>query len=404
MRSRKNQYTIDCREVHDRVGGVVQQHVQLEDYGYKCQASVLLNVLFFAVSRITSIFAACRNLADAPTQQTVFNALVATLPEYHELEKRLNAALVDGLPKTLRRRSQTLAIDLTLIPYHGKPHRDQHEVYRGQPKSGTSHFHAYATCYVVRHGYRFTVAMTWVLAGETMEAIVKRLLQQASRVGVKPRLVLLDRGFYSVGVIRYLQAARYPFLMPVAHRGRPSRNPNQGTRAFARWKKSGWSSYTLQDAKQRRKATVEICVSCRNYRGQWKRHGRQTLVYAFWGFRPGSPHWVRETYRKRFGIETTYRQMNQARIRTSTRDPLLRLLYVGIALILRNAWVWFHLTIFAERCGRHLLLHLESLRFRTLLLCLQRVAEAILGCQEVLEPLKPEIETTCNSTHSRTQT
>jgi hypothetical protein len=63
----------------------------------------LLHVLFFAVSRINSIFAPCRNLADAPTQQAVFNALVVTLPEYHDLEKRLNAALVDGLPKALRR-------------------------------------------------------------------------------------------------------------------------------------------------------------------------------------------------------------------------------------------------------------------------------------------------------------
>jgi hypothetical protein len=116
MRSRKNQYTITCREVHDRASAVVQQHVQLRDYGYKCRTSVLLNILFFAASRIGSIFAACRNLADAPTQQTVFNALVATLPDYYELEKRLNAALVDGLPKALRRRGQILAIDLTLIP------------------------------------------------------------------------------------------------------------------------------------------------------------------------------------------------------------------------------------------------------------------------------------------------
>lgn len=97
MRSRKNQHTISCREVHDRCAAVVQQHIQLKDYGYKCRVSVVLNVLFFAVSRITSIFAACRNLAEDPTQQSIFNALVATLPEYHELQKRLNAALVAGL-------------------------------------------------------------------------------------------------------------------------------------------------------------------------------------------------------------------------------------------------------------------------------------------------------------------
>jgi hypothetical protein len=384
MRSRKNQCTVNCREVHDRVGAVVQQHVQLEDYGYRCRALVLLNILFFAVSRISSIFAACRNLADTPTQQTVFNALVATLPEYHELEKRLNAALVDGVPKALRRHAQTLAIDLTLIPYHGQPYRDPKEIYRSQPKDGTSHFHAYATCYVVRKGHRFTIALTPVCRGERMEEVVRRLLRQARVQGVKCRLLLLDRGFYSVAVIRYLQAAHVPFLMPAIHRGRKPENgkPATGTRAFAQWKTSGWSTHTLKTPKATKygkTATVEICVSCGNYAGKWKRHGRRTFVYAYWGFHPGSTRWVRETYRKRFAIETTYRQMNEARIRTCTRNPLLRLFFFGLAMILRNVWVWFHLTTLSERHGRRLILHLERLRFRDLLLHLQRVVEATLG-------------------------
>ena len=372
MRSRKNQYTIDCREVHNRVGAVVQQHVRLEDYGYKCRASTLLHVLFFAVSRISSVFAACRNLAEAPTQQTVFNALVATLPEYHELEKRLNAALGDGLPRTLRRRGQTLAIDLTLIPYHGEPFQDPQEIYRGQPKSGTSHFHAYATCYVVRKGHRFTIALTPVRRGERMEEVLRRLLRQARAQGVKCRLLLLDRGFYSVAVIRYLQAARCPFLMPVVHRGRKPKEgkPATGTRAFAAWKKSGWSTHTLKTTKATKygkTATVQICVSCGNFAGKWGRHGRRTFVYAFWGFHPGSTRWVRETYRTRFGIETSYRQMNEGRIRTCTRSPLLRLFFFALAMILRNVWVWFHLTALSERHGRRLILHLEYLRFRDLL-------------------------------------
>jgi hypothetical protein len=58
--------------------------------------------------------------------------------------------------------------------------------------------------------------------------------------------------------------------------------------------------------------------------------------------------------RLRFAIETTDRQMHQARIRTSTRDPLLRLLDVGVALALRNVWVWFHERVLARprRGGR----------------------------------------------------
>ena len=75
--------------------------------------------------------------------------------------------------------------------------------------------------------------------------------------------------------------------------------------------------------------------------------------------------------------------MNQCRIRTCTRNPVLRLLFVGIALLLRNVWVWFHLNVLADRhANGQLLLRLERLRLTTLTLSLQHAAEHLLGCQE----------------------
>jgi putative transposase len=305
---------------------------------------------------------------------------LATLPDSVELQRQLNAALAGHLPKALRNHLQNLAIDLTLVPYHGRPFRDPDEVYRAQAKSGTSHFHAYATAYIVRTGQRYTVALTGVRKGEPLKDVVQRLLRQAARVGIRPRLLLLDRGFYSVAVFRYLQAARYPFLMPVVCHGRSPKKPGgpSGSSVFRTWKKGGWSHYTLTAAKKRT-ATVSICVKCRNYRGQWRRHERQTLIYAQWGYRPPSPDSVLATYRLRFGIETSYRQMHQGRIRTTSRRPDVRLLYVGIALVLRNLWVWLHYTVLAmpRRGGRVILL--ERLRWETLLLWLLHVAEEAYG-------------------------
>ncbi len=203
-------YTISSREVHDRTASTIQTHVGLADHGHKCTASVIISILLYAASRITSIFDACQRLAAAPSDQSLRDALRATLPPIDELERRLNAGLAADLPKALRKRRYPLAIDLTLIPYHGEPYLNLAEIYRGEPKSGTSHFHAYATAYVIRDGHRFTVAMTRVLYGKPIKEVVQRLLQQASRIGVKPRYLLLDRGFYNVEVVRYLQAARYP--------------------------------------------------------------------------------------------------------------------------------------------------------------------------------------------------
>ena len=63
------------------------------------------------------------------------------------------------------------------------------------------------------------------------------------------------------------------------------------------------------------------------------RRGKQvpptTLVYAVVGKRlqpqrtKRSFYSVVETYRSRFGIESSYRQMNQARLRTCSRSPEL---------------------------------------------------------------------------------
>jgi hypothetical protein len=339
MRSRTN-YTVSRAQVYDQVAGVMYRHLGLRDHGYKCKLSVLLSILFFAAARISSIFDACRRLRQAPSDEAVRQALRALLPRRVELERRLNRALHDKLPKSLRRKPRPLALDLTELPHYGQPWDDPRELCRGKPRHGTTHFHAYATLYVVRRGERFAVAKTCVWADEALKDIVQRLLQQARAEGIKPRSLLLDRGFYSLDIVRYLQAARCPFVMPVVHRGRtPKRTPLhqvRGTRRFLGWKKSGWSTHTLCNKK--RTARVHIAVVCNQPATRGKQR-RRTLVYAHWGFCPSSSRWLADIYRRRFGIETSYRQMNQARIRTSSRDPVLRLLLVSIALLLRNAWV-----------------------------------------------------------------
>jgi hypothetical protein len=380
------QYTLTAAHVHAHAAQLLRHHLRLHDFSPRCTAQMLLAVVFCACARLCSLFAAAKGLLAAPSPETVRKALRASLPEQDELERRLNRALLADVPKPLRRRKQRLAADLILIPYHGQPQQDEAEVYRGPAKHGTTHFHAYATLYVVYRGQRFTVALTVVRRGETMEAVLQRLLRRAARAGVRPQLLLLDRGFCSVGVIRYLQAARYPFLMPLPLRGRKPDHPDgpSASQVFAAWKASGWGRHTLtSDSGQR--ATVSVCVKCRNLRGERGRRGREALVYAYGaGLQPGSYQWVKETYRKRFGIETSYRQMREARVKTTTRDPLLRLLYVGLALILRNVWVWLHWQVLARPRRGARIIDLGQLPFRAMLLWLQHYAEQLLGvCDEV---------------------
>jgi hypothetical protein len=384
MRSGKKS-TVSAADVKGVAAAWIGEHLQFSDYGRKCTASVILSVLLFAASRLRSIYDACQRLQGAPSDETLRKALMATLPPPAELEARINAALGHALPKAFFKRGQRIAIDFTLIPYHGQAHQEEREIRRGQAKHGTTHFHTYATAFVVQHGQRYTLAMTYVFGDETTEQVVKRLMQQVRQLGVKVRFVLLDKGFFNVEVVRYLQAARYPFLMPAFARGRKPNTPRPDSlHAFAARTCSGWARYRWTNRKKRC-ATVCIAIVCRNYHGQRRRHGRRTQLYAYWGMRPSSALWVYETYRRRFGIETSYRQMNEGRIRTSTRNPLLRLLFVGLALILRNVWVWVHLNWLAERRGTGIRLRDELLRLREMTLWLQHLVEAEFG----LLTLKP---------------
>src|SRR5208337_2571703 len=319
----------------------------------KVTSEVLVTVLFAAAARISSISETCRRPRDAPCEETYANALYANLFCLEELKRKVNAAFVDHLPRPLRRprkRPLRLGVDLTLLPYYGQHSLESREIYRSQAKRGTNSFFAYATAYLVLQGQRFTLAVTPVMRSECLKEVLQELLLLVSKAGLKPGLLLLDRGFYSVAVIRYLQRARRPFLMPVVCHGRKADHPKgpSGSNVFKQGKKSG------------------------------------TWVYAYWGITPRRVDWVKETYRKRFGIETSYRQMNQCRIRTTTKKFNVRFLYVAIGLLLRNLWVWLHHFVLSSprRGGRRY--NWDLLRVERMLLWLERVAETMYGLVDTI--------------------
>jgi putative transposase len=377
------QYTLTATTVYHHALFLIQDHLELTDFSPACTARTLLAVVFAATARLTSLFAAGLRLLGAPSAETLRKALLASLSTLDELEDRLNDALAAHLPRRLRRRKQRLAVDLTLVPYHGRYCRDPNEVVRGRAKGGTTHFHAYATAYLVFRGQRFTVALTAVYDGDALKDVVRRLLRRAAAAGVRPALLLLDRGFYSVDVIRYLQAARYPFLMPLVCRGRKAGHPRgaSGSRVFRYRRRGGWGRYTLTEAGGRT-ATVSVGVHVRNRRGRRGRRGRERLVYGFWGIRPQSVAWLSATYRQRFGIESSYRQLREAKAKTCSRSPVVRLFLVGVALVLRNVWVWLHYALLStpRRGGRQR--NEARLRFKALLLMLLHEAERWLGVSD----------------------
>jgi putative transposase len=381
-------HTVTDREVHDQTHRVLVECFQVKDFSAKCPASMLVSLVLYAATHVVSLSAACRRLRGAPSDETARQALLATLPErLRDLERRANAGLAGQLPKALHKRSWPVAIDMVEIGYYGKKSKDSSAISRRKAKQGTTRAYKYATAAITRKGHRFVLAATPVERDESLPKVLQRLLARIQHLDVDVRYLLLDRQFYNVEVVRYLQRTRRPFVMPVVHRGRAPKDPSksQSTRRFLTWRKSSFSSHTWSH--QGRKAKVSICVSRRRYLDKQKRRQHQVLVFAYWGIRPRTTTWVRETYRKRFSIETSYRQVHQARPRTTSHDPLRRFLYVAVALILRNIWAWLLLI----RLARHGKVQTMTLPFVDMLASIGQFIEIILECVVSWGVPKPEL-------------
>jgi putative transposase len=372
---RRSQHTLTAPEVQHLATQLLAPLLGAWPVVRTCTRDVVIAILTYAAARITSICDACARLCGAPDSDTVLGRLAGQLLDRGTLDRRVRAVLRASLPRCLRRGKWVVAIDTTLVPYHGRYFLTPDEIFRSQPKHGTTHFHCYATAFVVRAGLRFTLAVLPVDNGTPMAHVARELRRRVVAMGIRPRLLLLDRGFNNAGVVRYLQAARQPFITPQAVHGKaPAGGALTGLRAIRAHHRTGWTRYSWTPDGQKR-VSVSLCVLRRR---RADRRGHRTFLYACWGVRR-APADVYRVYRLRFGVETSYRQMNQVRIRTCARNPALRLLFVAVALLLRNLWAWLHWAVLAQprRGGRRV--RLERLRLRAMANWLLHLVEQLLG-------------------------
>lgn len=304
----------------------------------------LFELLLRTASQGDSIEQTVRALEGTPSGNGVRYHL-NKLEDMGALEAQLNAALQSRLPAKVRKSRHRLAIDLHLIPYYGKPTAAEAPyVYRSQAKSGTTRFFAYATVYVICRNKRVTLGIHAVPYDETLVATVTYLLAMLYPLRVGVKRLCLDRGFYSVPVIRWLKALNIPFLMPAVIRGKTG-----GTRALLTGRKSYATSYTLNSPKYG-SVTCQMRVICGYHKGFKGKHAIRYLVYVVHRVKVAFNQ-IHHYYRERFGIETSYRVKNNCRIRTTTKNPVLRLLFVALAFILVNLWIYL-LWVFVSRPRR----------------------------------------------------
>lgn len=233
------------------------------------------------------------------------------------------------------RKPITVAIDKTLIPYYGN-HSDMTGRVYSKHDRGTSVFESYATAQCVDDACRAHLAARVVERGEFLAGIVRNLLEDLARNQIKVRRLLADREFFSIDIINTLNAMGVKYIMPAVK--------NKGIAAAIQehidGKRTAVSKYVMKSKPD--KTEAEITLLIHKKRGAKDDSVDSYLVFATNLPRPlvaGMLVDLPKEYKKRWGIETGYRDVKKIRPMTTSKSLAVRVAYFFFALAVFNAWV-----------------------------------------------------------------
>ena len=112
----------------------------------------------------------------------------------------------------------TMAVDWHDIMYYGNP--SSQGVVGAVRKNGSNHAYRFATISVLVNKQRVTLAVVPML-DKCILGHVKQLLDAVFELGLSIKLLLFDRGYYSVDLLNYLQGAGIKYIMHIPWFGRP---------------------------------------------------------------------------------------------------------------------------------------------------------------------------------------
>jgi len=177
----KNNRILRSQQVLNALIAIVRPYLLLDLRNTRITAEEIIAVLGYASVHRISMDAASHELKEAPSANRLREVLAQALPDRKILQRALNTILRAQTPRFIKKgkRSYYIVIDLTLIPYHGECYKDEKEIVRSQPKSGTTHFHGYATVSIVHDNQRYVVALRFVEKDESISRSRKRETRMA---------------------------------------------------------------------------------------------------------------------------------------------------------------------------------------------------------------------------------
>jgi len=324
---------------------------ELFELGRNAQHKVqdMLRALFDAALNATSVETVCKVKKDCPSADTIRN----------HLNWKVSLDAVEGMMRDRVRWLATLikrrfgmtrfeiAIDWTDEPYYGDKRNPS--IIGMEPKAGTCWAYEFFTASIVVSGGRLLLFVYPLYSRENLLHYVHRALLFFKELGIRPSLLLFDRGFRSTDLFAYLTyEAKIPFISPAVQDSR-----------FERWVASKkdfpvrFNGWPMQNDIGE---TVEIDLIADEEFVENKKTGKmERQICGFYTNMPKKSYQdnfeiISEFYGRRWGIETAHRCEDDFRIKSTSVNGIVRYLYFVVSCLAYNLWVYLNL-LFCEDAG-----------------------------------------------------
>lgn len=307
-------------------GGYNTRYTPLDIARVLVYAAVLQTFVESAVARLRDVWH-----VTVPDADTVFRRLKEKKEESLKALLSINREIInEAKHKRWFRKRVTVAIDFWDREYYGKQ-RDIN-CSTGKEKNGTKYFHRVATLAVVEDGRRLEIAMIPVSIFAPKAKIVDTLLREAMK-HVRIRVVLLDRGFNSTGVIRAIEVLELKYIMPMRKNNRVKKEVQRTSRLWFR---------VVEGYQFRLRQTLDVNLVVIDPELLGNKTYDSYLTYITniqVGNAKGSVSTIAQFYEARWGIETGYRVKKwEFRAKTCSESVIVRFFFILLAIILFNIW------------------------------------------------------------------
>lgn len=212
-------------------------------------------------------------------------------------------------------------IDITEEDFYGKIQGLWVHPWTG--KNGVKGHYKFIVCSVKYRNKKFPICVIMLRIGAIIADAIAFLLESCKKAGLVIRTVLLDRGFYSADVLRELQEQDV-FYLVFAKKSQLFRNMLEGTNKSVNVEHQ--MILNKNKTKQKIKTNIALVKNVKDY--DWIFATNLNL----------SGQEIVKRYRIRWNIETDFRVQDEARIKSKSKRPEVRLFYFLVSCLLLFVW------------------------------------------------------------------